>query len=123
MATAYHAQSFAPGCVGEELFANYNRRTVEPKPTKYDSHTCPFCEQRLPETRATIWNTFLGGIGRFAVAIYMILAAILRCVRLVVAATFCLLGLIGSFFRTLGLRVAHVDDRRLFGGDKEHGRA
>ena len=66
---------------------------------------------------------FAGGVSRFAVAIYMILGAILRCVRLVIAAALCLAGLVGNCCRTLGIRIAHRDDRRLFESDNSLRRA
>ncbi len=124
-ATAYQTNECPSQRFAEEMFAGYERKRVEPKPGKpmASPHTCPFCEQSLPQARRGILAMFAGGVSRFAVAIFMILGAILRCVRLVIAAALCLVGLVGSCCRTLGIRIAHRDDRRLFESDHSLRRA
>jgi hypothetical protein len=88
----------------------------EPKPGQQhpESQRCPFCEQVLPHARTSILGTFVGGVRRLASAVFMILSAILRCIRLAVAGVLCLIGLIGSCSRSIGLGIAHPHDRRFF---------
>jgi hypothetical protein len=83
------------------------------------AHACPFCEQPLPIARTSIVSMFAGGLKRFLVAIGMILGAVLRTVRLVVASALALIGLLGYCSRQLAYRVAHRDDRRLLGFKSE----
>lgn len=93
---------------------------AEPKPAAENRQLdkCPFCEQRLPQTRTSISSLFFGGVRRLVSAIWMIVAAILRCVRLIVAAVFWCVGLVGYCCRSIAVWIAHPDDRRFFNGKR-----
>jgi hypothetical protein len=88
-----------------------------PPPKRVEWHACPLCEQPLPHPRTSIPSVFWGGIRRLVVALWMIVTAALRCVRFGLAGALCLVGLIGTCSRSLGLRIAHPDDRRFLTKD------
>src|SRR6185436_18118518 len=100
----------------DEMFSAPWPQNPEPKPVQNHPHPqlCPYCDQPLPHARSSIMSVFVGGVRRLAVAICMIIGALLRCVRLAVACCLCLIGLIGTCCRSLGVRIAHRDDRRFF---------
>ena len=85
------------------------------KPGKHDRgwETCPCCDQRVPPDRWTFYTQFGGGVRRLCVAALMIISALLRCARFVVAGGLCLFGLVGVCMRAVGFTIAHPDDRRL----------
>ena len=87
----------------------------EPKPNQKDplGHTCPYCDQQLPDPGTTIVSMFGGGLRRLLVAVLMITVAGLRCIRFVAAGGLCMIGLFGACCRAIGLRIAHPHDRRL----------
>src|SRR6185436_18735144 len=96
----------------DDAFARTVQR--EPKPGKEQpapSH-CPYCQK--PLVQSNVFYALIGGFRQLAVSLCMIFLAVLRAVRFVVASVLCLVGLIGSCFRVLGLRIAHPDDRRIF---------
>ena len=95
-------------------FSARTESRLPPKPKSHDSvgHTCPYCDQQLPEYATTIFSVFGGGVHRLLVAVSMIASAALRCVRFIVGAALCFLGLFGTCCRVLGERIAHPDDRR-----------
>lgn len=88
----------------------------EPKPGRQDPapNRCPYCDQRIPQARTSIVSMFFGGFRRLAGALWMILGAVLRGIRLTVATIFWCVGLVGSCCRSVGVRIAHPDDRRFF---------
>jgi hypothetical protein len=98
----------------DEMFSALHRQ--EPKPVNDDPlpHRCPCCEQLMPHTRTTIVSVLCSGIHRLIVAVCMIVGAVLRFARLVVASGLCLIGFVGACCRSLGVRIAHPDDRRFF---------
>ncbi len=100
----------------EEMFSTPWPHHPEPKPDQNNSspQKCPFCEQLLPHARSSILSVFCSGIRRLTIAICMILGAAIRCARLAVAGSLCLIGVIGACCRSLGVRIAHPEDRRFF---------
>jgi hypothetical protein len=116
MATAFARHDSPRSRFTDDMFSAPWPRQPEPKPPPEQAaaERCPFCDQRLPHARSSILSVFGGGIRRLAVAIWMILFALIRTVRLAIAGCLYLVGLVGACCRALGVRIAHPDDRRFF---------
>ena len=100
----------------EEMFSlprSAPAKDSRPRVGNFIGATCPFCEQRILPTRISMASLFSGGIRRLFVAMVMILGAVFRCARFILGGCFCLIGLIGTCCRTVGLRIVHPDDRSL----------
>ena len=78
-------------------------------------HTCPYCDPTRADDRLGILDLFVGGLRRLRIAVWMIIRATFRLARFLIGAILCLVGLVGDFFRGIGLKVAHPQDRRFFG--------
>lgn len=116
-ATAYSS----PVCERQNRLSHERFSAVhhpEPKPGARDSlrATCPFCEQPLSHSRATVFPVLARSVQQLLVTLWTIACAVFRIARLVIAAALCLVGLIGLCCRTVGLKIAHRDDRRLLAG-------
>lgn len=72
---------------------------------------CPYCHQRMDRVGMTVANLLAGGCRQLCFAVWMIVVALVRCLRFVVAAALCLIGLLGAWCRALGLQIAHPHDR------------
>ena len=95
----------------DDMFELPRNRGAAPAKHTLSPDTCPYCEQVLPHARTSILSMFRGAICRFVAALWMLVAAVIRCVRFAVAAVLCTIGLVGACCRALGLRIAHPHDR------------
>jgi hypothetical protein len=103
-----------PSRFSEDMFSMPRPQHPEPKPGNSHpaSERCPYCDQLLPHAPHGAVSVLFGGIRKLFSAVLVILVAVIRCARLILAGCLCLIGLLGACCRSLGIRIAHPDDRR-----------
>ncbi len=106
------------------VFSTSKSYREDPKPSKYccSACVCPSCGQPLVHARMSIPSMFGGGVRRLLTALWMITAALFRCLRFAVAGILCVVGFVGDGCRAIGLWIAHPDDRRFLTKSGRHRR-
>ena len=69
------------------------------------------CQQSLKQPSVSAISLLARGFRHLLMSVFVIVWAALRCASFIVAVALCIVGLVGRGCKTLGMWVAHKDDR------------